>query len=283
MTIISSIREMQRAAEDLRLKGKRIGVVPTMGYLHDGHLSLIRRLREKTDAVIVTIFVNPAQFGPTEDFEKYPRDIARDSQLAEGAGADFLFTPETHAMYPAGYATYVAVEGLTNVLEGKSRPGHFRGVTTIVAKLFNVTRPHVAIFGQKDAQQAIVLQRMAKDLDFDLEIVVAPIVREPDGLALSSRNVYLNPAERNDALALSRSLKRAEELVRSGERRASRIVDEMSGLIAAAPSAKIDYIAVNDPVSLAELAFLVDGSRALVSMAVRVGSTRLIDNMLISI
>jgi pantoate--beta-alanine ligase len=283
MKTISDIREMQFASEQLRLEGKRIGVVPTMGFLHEGHVSLMRQIRTNVDAVIATIFVNPTQFGPSEDFEKYPRDLERDSRVAAEAGVDILFTPDAAAMYPAGYATYVSVEGLAGVLEGKSRPTHFRGVTTIVAKLFNVTKPHVAIFGQKDAQQAVILQRMAKDLNIDVEIIVAPIVREPDGLALSSRNVYLSPAERKDALVLSRSVKHAEELIRTGERRASRIIDEMQRIVGSAPSAKLDYVSVNDPVSLAELAFLSDGSRVLVSMAVRLGATRLIDNTLVHI
>lgn len=283
MDSISSIAEMQRVAENVRSAGKRIGLVPTMGYLHEGHLSLIRTAHHHADTVIVTIFVNPTQFAPHEDFLKYPRDLERDKKLAEGAGADILFTPETTAMYLDGYHTYVDVEKITKVLEGKSRPTHFRGVTTVVAKLFNITKPHVAVFGQKDAQQAMVVMQMVRDLNFDVEIIVAPIVREQDGLAMSSRNVYLLPRERADAAVLSQSLKLAEELIRGGERLSDRIIKQMQTLISSKPTAEVDYISIADASTLEELPHLHSGDSVLISLAVRVGTTRFIDNSMVTI
>jgi pantoate--beta-alanine ligase len=207
---------MQRTSDALRREGKRIGVVPTMGYLHEGHLSLMHIAKQQSDVLITTIFVNPAQFGPGEDFSQYPRDLKRDTQLAESAGTDILFTPDEKDMYPNGYHSFVIVERVTEVLEGKFRPTHFRGVATVVVKLFNITRPHVAVFGQKDAQQAAVVKQLVNDLNVGVEIVVAPTVREPDGLALSSRNVYLSADERRQSLALSRSLQLARQLVLNG-------------------------------------------------------------------
>jgi pantoate--beta-alanine ligase len=273
---------MQTTAEKLRVQGKRIGVVPTMGFLHEGHLSLIRIARQNADMVITTLFVNPTQFAPTEDFGKYPRDIQRDTRLAESAGSDFLFLPETKEMYPGSYVTYISVEQLTTVLEGKVRPTHFRGVTTVVAKLFNITKPHVAVFGQKDAQQAIVIKRMAHDLNVDVHIVVAPIVREPDGLAMSSRNVYLLPSERAQSVVLSQSLKQAEKMIAGGERRTEIIRAAMLKLIAAQPSAVVDYVSLADPDTLQEKSMIASGESVLVSLAVRFGATRLIDNSLIT-
>ena len=283
MKSITSVREMQDIVLDLRRIGKRIGVVPTMGYLHAGHLSLVEIAKEKTDFVIMTIFVNPTQFGPTEDFTKYPRNIDRDTTLAETAGTDYLFAPSTEEMYPKEYSTYIQVDSLTSVLEGNSRPTHFRGVTTIVAKLFNITQPHVAVFGQKDAQQAIVIRKMVKDLNFPIEIVVAPIVRENDGLAMSSRNVYLSPEERIDSLVLSRSLRRAEELIGQGEKYPSVIINEMKAIINTASSAAIDYIAVSNPATLQDITSLQPNDEVLISMAVKIGKTRLIDNKFIII
>ncbi len=283
MRIISTVEEMQRAADDVRRLGKRIAVVPTMGYLHEGHLSLIRIARAHAEVVITTVFVNPTQFGPGEDFTRYPRDLDRDSKLAQSAGSDILFTPAVEEMYPPEAQTYVTVERLTAVLEGKARPGHFRGVTTIVAKLFNCTKPHVAVFGQKDAQQAVVVQQMARDLNFDIRIIVAPIVREPDGLAMSSRNVYLSAAERQQSIVLSRALNLAQRLVDAGERHCPPIIAAMSDLISQMPGAAIDYISIADAALLQELETLRPGTRALVSLAVRFGTTRLIDNILITV
>ncbi len=281
LKIISSVREMQRIADELRLQGKRIGVVPTMGYLHDGHLSLLRLARGKSDAVILTIFVNPTQFAPGEDFEKYPRDLERDRRLAEEAGVDILFAPERAEMYGERYFTFVEVEKLSSILEGKYRPTHFRGVTTAVAKLFNITKPHIAVFGQKDAQQAIIIMKMVQDLNFDIEIVVAPIVREKDGLAMSSRNVYLKPDEKNDALVLRQSLDLAESMVRDGERDTKRIVERMEKLIKSKKTAQLDYVAIADSDSLTEVQKIESGRKILVAVAARIGNTRLIDNTLI--
>ena len=282
MKIISSIREMQKTADELRLQGKRIGVVPTMGYLHEGHLSLVKHAREKSDVVILTIFVNPTQFGPSEDFKRYPRDFERDCRLAEGAGCDILFTPETAEMYPQLFLTYIEVEKLSKMLEGKFRPTHFRGVTTVVAKLFNITKPHVAVFGQKDAQQAIIIKRMARDLNFDIEIIAAPIIRELDGLAMSSRNVYLDPVERTEAPLLRRSLDLAENMVRKGERDVKKIIEGMETLITSKKNATLDYVAVVDPDSLADLRELESKRQVLIAVAIRIGNTRLIDNTLIA-
>ena len=283
MDIINSISEMQRTSDGLRREGKRIGVVPTMGFLHEGHLSLMRIAKQQSDVLITTIFVNPTQFGPSEDFSKYPRDLKRDASLAESAGTDILFIPDEKDMYPNGYHSFVIVEQITEVLEGKSRPTHFRGVATVVVKFFNITKPHVAVFGQKDAQQAAVVKQMAKDLNFDLEIVVAPIVRESDGLALSSRNVYLSADERRQSLALSQSLQIARQLVAGGEKDCSAVIREMTRLISSQPSARIDYISIADATTLNELSLLGETDTVLVSLAVRIGSTRLIDNILITV
>jgi len=260
------------------LKGS-LGLVPTMGFLHEGHLALVRRARAENDHVAVSIFVNPTQFGPHEDLARYPRDLPRDLDLLRREGVDLVFAPTVVEMYPPGYHTYVVVEEITERLEGQARPGHFRGVATVVAKLFNIVRPTRAYFGQKDAQQVVVIQHMVRDLDFDLEIVVCPTVREPDGLALSSRNVYLNPAERQAATVLYRALQRAAELYAAGERDAGVLRRSMLELIDAEPLARPDYVSVADLGTLVELE-RVEG-RALASLAVRIGTTRLIDNMLL--
>lgn len=281
MRIVTSVTTMQRQAEAWRRQGKRIGLVPTMGYLHEGHLSLIHRARKQSDIVVVSIFVNPTQFCPGEDFKRYPRDLKRDKRLAKGAGCDVLFVPHPRDMYPDGYATFVTVEGLSDVLCGKSRPGHFRGVTTVVAKLFNIVKPHLAVFGQKDAQQAVIIQRMTRDLNIDTRILVAPTVREKDGLAMSSRNVYLSPDERKQALALSRALRKAREMASQGERRTSVIKKEMIGLIRPMKDAVIDYVEVVDPGDLRDVT-VVKG-KALAALAVNFGATRLIDNTLIKV
>ncbi len=283
MRVITKIKEMQRVADELRKEGKIIGVVPTMGYLHEGHLSLIRIAKEKSDIVITTIFVNPLQFAPNEDYDKYPRDFERDVKLAQSAGCDIIFHPSVEEMYPENFLTYVEVEKLTKVLEGEFRPTHFRGVTTVVAKLFNITKPHIAVFGQKDAQQALIIKQMVRDLNFDIEIIVAPIVRESDGLAMSSRNVYLSESERKDATVLYQSLKLAEKLIEEGERNSSVIISKMEDLIKSKPTAKIDYIAIIDPNTLEKVESLSEGKEYLIALAVRIGSTRLIDNTLVKI
>jgi len=282
MQVIQHVAEMQAVAESLRVQGRRIGVVPTIGYLHEGHLSLVRLARSHCDTVVVTLFVNPTQFGPTEDFERYPRDLDRDQKLAVQAGADILFCPDTKEVYTQGHATFVEVEGVSSVFEGKFRPTHFRGVTTVVAKLLNITKPHAAVFGQKDAQQAFLIAKMARELNFDVQILVGPTVREQDVLALSSRNVYLSADERSRATALFRSLKRVEMLISQGERSAANIRAQMLGLLSDAAPAKIDYIAFVRPESFQEIEVLEPPS-VLVALAVWFGSTRLIDNMTIPI
>ncbi len=278
MVTIDRVAAMSAAADAHRRDGRRIGFVPTMGFLHEGHLSLMRIAREHSDILVVSVFVNPTQFGPGEDFAAYPRDPERDAAMAAGAGADILFLPDTDGIYPPGHSTTVDVGPMSDVLEGKSRPGHFRGVATVVAKLFNIVRPHVAVFGRKDAQQAAVIRRMAADLDTGVEIVVAATVREPDGLAMSSRNVRLSPAERAQAPALRRSIGEALRAIASGERNCDDIRRRMRAVIEAQPSASIDYVSIADADSLAELPELVSGSRALISLAVRIGTVRLIDN-----
>lgn len=283
MKVITNIKEMQYTSDVFRLQGKRIGAVLTMGYLHEGHLSLVKIAKEHSDVVIMTLFVNPMQFAPNEDFEKYPRDVEGDKMLAEHAGVDILFVPSVEQVYPKDYLTYVETEKITKVLEGKFRQTHFRGVTTVVAKLFNITKPHVAVFGQKDAQQLVVIKQMVKDLNFDIEIITAPIVREPDGLAMSSRNVYLSEEERKQALVLSQSLKLATDVIAKGERQSSKIIDAMMKLITAQPSASIDYISLAHPERLEERETLVDGETVLISLAVRIGKTRLIDNVVVKV
>jgi len=280
MKVITTICEMQQAADELRKLGKKIGVVPTMGYLHDGHLSLISLAKQHADVIITTLFVNPTQFGPTEDFEKYPRNFERDKKLAESAGTDILFVPSKEEMYPSDHLTNINVERITSVLEGKIRPTHFRGVTTIVAKLFNITKPHIAVLGQKDAQQSIVIQRMVEDLDFDIKIIIAPTVRESDGLAMSSRNVYLSATERKESTVLYQSLQLAKRLIDEGERDCSIIISDMSKLITSKPSARIDYVSISDASSLEELVTLRPAGNILISLAVRIGTTRLIDNII---
>jgi pantoate--beta-alanine ligase len=256
-----------------------LGFVPTMGYLHEGHLALVRRARAECPSVAASIFVNPTQFGPREDFARYPRDPERDLALLEKEGVDLVFMPETEEMYPPGFDTWVEVGTITRRLEGRARPGHFRGVATVVCKLFNIVQPRRAYFGEKDAQQLRVVRKMVRDLNLPVEIVPVPTVREADGLALSSRNVYLSPAERQQALALSAALRLAQELVARGERRASVIRARMRRRIRQEPDARIDYVSVADAETLEELT-VVDRP-ALVSLAVRIGTTRLIDNVVV--
>ncbi len=255
------------------------GLVPTMGYLHEGHLSLVRRARAECDHVGVSVFVNPAQFGPHEDLAAYPRDLDRDLSLLEPLGVNVVWTPTPEVVYPPGFQTWVTVEQVTAPLEGRHRPGHFRGVATVVAKLFNAFTPDKAYFGQKDAQQIVVIKRMAQDLNFPLEIVVCPTVREPDGLALSSRNVYLNSEERRAATALYHALSAAKARYDAGERDAEMLRAVMSSTIAAEPLAREEYVSAADPDTLAELERVEQG--VLLSLAVRIGKTRLIDNFLL--
>jgi pantoate--beta-alanine ligase len=276
MKLVRGIAELRTARSQLT---NPLGLVPTMGALHDGHLSLIRRARQDCASVVVSVFVNPTQFGASEDLSAYPRDLARDAALAERAGADVVWAPQVEDVYPPGFQTRVQVESLTQPLEGYHRPGHFQGVATIVAKLFNVVQPQRAYFGQKDAQQAMVVRRMAQDLNFPLEVVVCPTVREPDGLALSSRNAYLNPNERRAAPVLFRALSAAAEAFEAGEREADRLRQRMERTLAAEPLARPQYVSVADPETLLELSGSV--GRALLSMAVHIGATRLIDNLLV--
>ncbi len=257
-----------------------VGLVPTMGFLHDGHLSLVRQAKAECDHVVVSIFVNPTQFGPSEDLDAYPRDLPRDLALLEEAGVDLVWTPTPEVIYPDGFQTWVEVEQVTKPLEGGMRPGHFRGVTTIVAKLFTGVQPDKAFFGQKDAQQVVVIKQMTRDLNFPIEIVVCPIRREPDGLAMSSRNTYLDPAQREAATVLSRSLIAARTAFESGERDADKLRAIVSEMIAAEPLAELQYVSCAHPQTLAELE-TVDEDGALLSMAVYVGKTRLIDNFLL--
>jgi pantoate--beta-alanine ligase len=276
MRTVNTIAGMKAAAIEARSKGKTIGFVPTMGYLHEGHLSLVRESRKSADVTVVSIFVNPLQFGPQEDFRRYPRDPERDAALLEKEGVDILFLPENREMYPEGYRTSVEVAGLQEKLCGRSRPGHFRGVATVVLKLFNIVRPDCAFFGQKDAQQVVILQKMVQDLNTDMEIRAMPIIREPDGLAMSSRNAYLSAEERRAALVLSSSLGEARRMFENGERAAGPIRERLSSAIAAESLARIDYVEIVDPSSL-EPVERIDGE-ALVALAVYIGKTRLMDN-----
>ena len=257
----------------------KVGLVPTMGYLHEGHLSLIRRARDECEHVVVSIFINPTQFGPSEDLSKYPRDLDRDLKLIEPLGTDLVWVPTAESMYPQGYQTWVEVEEMTNPLEGAMRPGHFKGVTTVVAKLFNAVQPHNAYFGQKDAQQVAVIRQMTRDLNFPIEIVVCPIVREPDGLAMSSRNVYLDSAQRKAATILFRSLNAAKDVYDRGERDAGMLRQIMTEVLASEPLAQVQYVSCADYDTLEELD--VAKGKALLSMAVILGKTRLIDNLVL--
>jgi pantoate--beta-alanine ligase len=274
--VIRTVREMRNWSLAARAAGKRVGFVPTMGYLHEGHMSLVRLAREHSDRVAVSIFVNPIQFGPGEDFSRYPRDFARDEALCEREGVAAVFYPEPDEMYAADHSVTIDENKLTRGLCGRSRPGHFRGVLTVVGKLFNIVLPDVAVFGQKDAQQVSVIQRMVTDLNFPVEIIVGPILREPDGLAMSSRNKYLSAAERLDALCLSQSLKLAESLYRDGVRSVRAIRDAISDRISTVPTATVEYIELVDAATLDPVEEV--RGPVLVALAVRVGRTRLIDN-----
>jgi pantoate--beta-alanine ligase len=279
--IAATIEQTRAAVTRARAGARSVGLVPTMGALHEGHASLIRRARAETGFVVVSVFVNPTQFGPHEDLARYPRPFERDVRVCEREGADLVFHPEPATMYPPGFATYVQVHGLQDVLEGASRPGHFRGVATVVLKLFNIVRPDVAYFGQKDAQQFRLIEQMVRDLDVPVGLRMCPTAREPDGLALSSRNVYLDPAQRQAAAALSRALDEARRRVEAGERRTAELVRLAEGIIAAAPGARIDYVAAVDYATLRPVEVL--HGRVLVAVAVFFGTTRLIDNVLVDV
>ena len=280
MKIIRSIKNMQKYAAAIKRRGKTIGFVPTMGYLHEGHFSLARQARMDTDVVVMSIFLNPIQFGPKEDFKKYPRDFRRDCRLAQKAGIDVIFYPSQKAMYPKDYQTYVEVQELSRRLCGKSRPSHFKGVATVVIKLFNITKPDIAYFGQKDAQQAVIINRMARDLNMDLRIRMMPVLREPDGLAMSSRNVYLSPTQRKEALVLKKALQKARSMINSDEIHSRAIISRMRRMINKIPALKIDYISIVDFNTLRDLE-VVKG-KVLIALAVKTaGDIRLIDNIIL--
>jgi pantoate--beta-alanine ligase len=280
MQIITTISEMQSLADSLRRERKTISLVPTMGFLHEGHVSLMRRARQECDVVAVSIFVNPTQFGPNEDLGRYPRDEAGDRAKCEAAGVDVLFIPTASGMYPDAPSVFITVEGISGVLEGGVRPGHFRGVATVVAKLFNIVKPHKAFFGQKDYQQCAVIKRMVKGLDMDVNIVVLPTAREPDGLAMSSRNSYLNADDRRKAAVIHRALSAAEHMAKAGGKEPEKLKNKMLAVLREVPGIEIDYVEVADPENLMPLASAKDSMALLV--AVRIGSTRLIDNLVIS-
>ncbi len=281
MEIIEAVPEMHKKINSLRTSGKTIAFVPTMGFLHEGHIELMRAGRKLADILIISIFVNPTQFGPSEDYEEYPRDIPGDMSKARQAGVDFAFTPSVGDMYPEGFQTKIIVQKITRNLCGLTRPGHFDGVATVVAKLFNITKPHFALFGQKDYQQLMVIRRMVKDLNMDLEVVGVPTVREPDGLAMSSRNKYLSPEERKSALCLKKSIDTAVASVREGERHTDRIKSSLEKIILSHPFTEIEYISICNPLTMEDID-VIDGE-SLLALAVKVGKTRLIDNCLLDV
>jgi pantoate--beta-alanine ligase len=280
MKIIETIAEMQSWSETQRCQGLRIALVPTMGSLHEGHLSLVRYARSRGDRVVVSLFVNPIQFAPHEDYAAYPRDFERDRKLLENEAADVLFSPAVQEMYPREFQTRIEVRQLSQYLCGAERQGHFQGVATVVAKLFNAVRPHVAVFGEKDYQQLQVIRSLVRDLNFDIEIAGHPIVREADGLAMSSRNAYLSAAERKAALCLFRALNRAASMVESGETRARQIAEAVKTEIAQEPLARLEYVKLCDTIDLTDVDEVRD--RALLALAVRIGKTRLIDNKVLT-
>lgn len=279
MNVFTKIDEMRAATRSARLSGRRLGLVPTMGALHEGHLSLVRAAQAACDLVSASIFVNPTQFGPTEDLAKYPRSFDRDRELLEREAVDFLFAPSVDEMYPAQEIAWVTVEDLSSKLDGRSRPGHFRGVTTVVSKLFHIVEPDLAFFGQKDAAQLAIIRRMVRDLNFPVEIVACPIVREPDGLAMSSRNAYLSPAERKQALVLHRSLLRVKQLMDRGERQAGKLRNAGRDELSSEPGARLDYFEIVNPDTLDPVEEISQAT--LVAVAAYVGPTRLIDNLLL--
>ncbi|MBZ5639783.1 MAG: pantoate--beta-alanine ligase [Acidobacteriia bacterium] len=280
MDIVRRVHSMKEMARQGRERARRIGFVPTMGYLHEGHMSLVRRVKEMADLIVVSIFVNPTQFGPGEDYANYPRDLARDADRCVSEGVDVVFAPEADEIYAADACTFVEVEGLSARLEGASRPGHFRGVATVVLKLLNIVQPHVVAFGQKDAQQAVIVQRMTRDLLLDTEILVVPIVRDADGVALSSRNVRLASAERRAAQAIPRGLKEAEKAIEGGERDPGRIVKTARDVLEAEPILRVDYVELVDTARLQPVA--IASGEMLLAVAVYAGKTRLIDNIVVT-
>jgi len=281
MEITGSIKQVRSCVKDVRSRGESVGFVPTMGALHAGHVSLIKAAKQKCDFVVVSIFVNPTQFGPDEDFDKYPRPIGKDAAICEQAGVDLVFSPTASEMYKAENMTWVDVEKLAEHLCGRSRPGHFRGVTTVCAKLFNIVRPDFAFFGQKDAQQAIIIKRMVADLNMDLEVVICPIVREDDGLAMSSRNKYLSVEQRQQALLLHKSLVRGEKLVKEGLRDCAEIKNQMTEILNESPAISVEYISIVDIETLADVEEITE--KALIALAVKLGRTRLIDNIIVDV
>jgi pantoate--beta-alanine ligase len=276
MRVVSTIKEMCSISDGIRKAGQTIVLVPTMGYFHEGHLSLMKEARRRGEVLVVSLFVNPAQFGEGEDYDVYPRDMSRDKSMAEEIGVDILFIPTVEEMYPEGYQTFVEVERITKPMEGEFRPTHFRGVTTVVAKLFNIVNPHIAIFGEKDFQQLVVIRRMVEDLNMGIEIIGMPILRERDGLAMSSRNTHLTSDQRKAALTLNRSLQKAAELFRSGERNSRKIIDAVKEVIAREKGISTDYVEIRDGRTLEEIEFI--GGQAVIALAAKVGKVRLIDN-----
>jgi len=281
MHLISSPKKMQQLALSLKRNGRKISFVPTMGALHQGHLSLVKKAKKLGDFVVTSIFVNPTQFGPKEDFKSYPRDLKKDKELLKKAGCDLIFTPKAKNIYPEGYLTYVNVDELSEKLEGAFRPGHFKGVCTVLAKLFNIVQPDYAIFGQKDAQQAIIIEKMTEDLNFPVKIIVSPTVREKDGLACSSRNSYLKTEDRKQAKVLYQALKLGQQMMESGEKNPIRVIQRMKKLIKDKTKGKIDYIVLTDTKRLEPIK-IIQGE-LLLSLAVRIGRTRLIDNLKIKV
>jgi pantoate--beta-alanine ligase len=276
MNTIQSVSEMQKWASTTREAGKKIAFVPTMGFLHEGHVALMREGKSRGDYLVVSIFVNPTQFGVGEDYEKYPRDLEGDTEKVSSAGGDIIFAPSAKEMYPSGYQTFVAVEKVTQNLCGASRPTHFQGVTTVVAKLFNIIKPHVAIFGEKDYQQLVTIRQMTRDLNFDIEIIGMPTIREEDGLAMSSRNKYLSSEERKQALCLFSALNQVEKLFQGGEKNSKKLIDRATEIIRIQPAAAIDYVKVCHPETIEDLEWIDD--KALMALAVKIEKTRLIDN-----
>jgi pantoate--beta-alanine ligase len=277
MEVITTVRGMKAYIKAIKQRGETICLVPTMGFLHKGHLDLMREGKTLADHLVISIFVNPTQFGPSEDLDKYPRDFERDSRLSEDVGVECIFFPDVHEMYPKGYATYVNVEGITEMLCGASRPTHFRGVTTVVAKLFNIIEPDVSVFGEKDFQQLTVIKRMVDDLNMNVKVIAHPTVREDDGLAMSSRNKYLSMEQRTSARVLNKALNKARELVIHGERDTAKIRQTTVAMIESTPEAAIDYVEIVDPDTL-ECIEKID-TKAVMALAVKIGNTRLIDNM----